>query len=231
METRELRIMYGRLIEFRETLRPIAERNVEKVYSEALIQTLEELKALEVQGVDSILSMDGIRALDPDFPYVSKSVMLLAVGQSIAILEYGYGLKDQVVEIGSLYNSIRDPQLHDRCADLLASDSKFDRVINQATLVLEDRIRKKVGGSDLTGTRLANQFIKSDATSSPIVFSPDGDEQKGYADLVRGVFLALRNGTHHQISDEFSREDAFAICAFIDRLLRLLEVASFRKDL
>tara|TARA_E500000318_G_scaffold52075_1_gene48677 strand:+ start:387 stop:986 length:600 start_codon:yes stop_codon:yes gene_type:complete len=197
------------------------------------VSVLAVLKALLDMGVDELKDLLDIPevAAASNYDYISKAQTMLAVEQAIAILEYGYGVKEQVVELGSLYNSIKDPQLRDRCADLLASNSKFDRVINQATLVLEDRIRKKVGGSDLTGTRLANQFIKSDATSSPIVFSTDGDEQKGYADLVRGVFLALRNGTHHQISDEFSREDAFAICAFIDRLLRLLEVASFRKDI
>lgn len=228
MDSRKIRTLYGQMVEFRETLRSLEERNVEKTYSDSLILTLGYLVDADISEVDYLISLEGIAPTDPDFPYVSRSVLQLAVGQAIAILEYGYGLKDQVVELGSLYNSIKDSQLRDRCADLLTSDSNFDRVISTATTVLEDRIRKRVGGSQLTGTQLVNSFIKGDPENSPIVFSTDKSEQEGYSNLVRGIFLALRNGTHHQVSDDFSREDAFAACAFIDRLLRKLDAAPYR---
>jgi len=37
---------------------------------------------------------------------------------------------------------IEDQQLRSRCQDILMASANFDRPINQATLVLEDRIRK-----------------------------------------------------------------------------------------
>ena len=230
MDSRELRIIYGQLIELRHTLNSIETPNVEPIYGE-IIQSL--LESLINKGVSDVDHLSNVRDIQLSLPndFISRSSLMLISGQAIAVLEYGYGLKDQIVEIGSLYNSIKDYQLRERCADLLVSDANFDRVINQATLVLEDRLRKKVGGSDLTGTQLSNKYIKSDVKLSPIVFAGDSEEQKGYADLIRGIFLALRNGTHHQISDDFTREDAFAACAFIDRLLRKLDAAAFRKDL
>ncbi len=229
MEIRVLRIAYGRLLGIRELLVGWERPNIE---SEVAISINSIINIISSSGVSEARDLAEFPVLRGDKfdDYVSKNQLLLCVNQAIAVLEYGYGVKDQVVQIGSLYNAIKDNQLRDRCADLLASDDHFDRVVNQATLVLEDRIRKKVGGSDFSGTQLSNNFIKSDPIKSPIVFSSDAGEQEGYSNLFRGVFLALRNGTHHQISDDFSREDAFVICGFIDRLLRMLEAASFRAD-
>src|SRR3989344_4424930 len=45
-------------------------------------------------------------------------------------------------------NYIHDKELRDRCLDLLKADSKYDRVINQATQVLEDRVRTKAKLAD-----------------------------------------------------------------------------------
>jgi len=39
---------------------------------------------------------------------------------------------------------VRDTELRDRCADLLSARGNYDRVIREATVILEDRIRRQV---------------------------------------------------------------------------------------
>jgi hypothetical protein len=48
-----------------------------------------------------------------------------------------------------------DPDLLSRCGDLLIASYNFDRAINQATLVLEDRIRKKAQPPSSSGETLS----------------------------------------------------------------------------
>lgn len=150
----------------------------------------------------------------------------LRISQLIGILEHGYNIDDRSLEIGSLYNAIKDNELRDRCGDLLTANGHFDRVISQASLVLEDRVRRKSGfDRSLYGTGLINAAIKANPSESPIVFSTTPSEQEGYANIVRGLMLALRNETNHNIMHGFTREDALSICGFIDRILRLIDQA------
>src|SRR5208283_6209604 len=56
---------------------------------------------------------------------------------------------------------IQDDELRDRCGDILLASSKFDRPINQATLVIENRIRRKAQPSRrLVGEDLVNFAFK-----------------------------------------------------------------------
>jgi len=41
--------------------------------------------------------------------------------QLISFLEYGYKLSEEIIEIGSIYNSIKDEELKSRCADILTA--------------------------------------------------------------------------------------------------------------
>jgi uncharacterized protein (TIGR02391 family) len=120
---------------------------------------------------------------------------------------------------------IEDPELRDRCTDILLASSKFDRPINQATQVLEDRIRKKSAPtSRLVGEPLVNFAFKEDvSTTVLLVPSNDPDDQRGFTQILRGVVPAFRNKTHHHIIDKFSREDALRVCGFIDVLLRVVD--------
>ena len=49
----------------------------------------------------------------------------------------------QINKVGYLYRSIEDKTLKDRCGDILLGETAFDRAVNQATQILEDRIKKK----------------------------------------------------------------------------------------
>lgn len=145
------------------------------------------------------------------------------VFQLVAFLEYGYHLSDQVIPVGNLYNSIRDEELKSRCSDILSSPGNFDRVINQATLILEDRIRTKSkcdGG--LVGVQLVNKALNSDLSKSIVRVSKNQEEHEGICHICRGIMLSFRNPTHHYVTDRFSREDALKLVAFIDSLLEVI---------
>lgn len=120
---------------------------------------------------------------------------------------------------------IQDDELRDRCGDLLLAGSKFDRPINQATLVLEERIRQKsTPTAKLTGEGIVN-FAFNENLSKTVLQVPgaDSDEQRGFTQILRGVVAAFRNKTHHHISDTFTREDALRVCGLIDVLLRVVD--------
>lgn len=119
---------------------------------------------------------------------------------------------------------IHDPELKDRCEDLILALSKFDRAINQATLVLEDRIRNKAEPTRrLEGVNLINYAFKGDLSKTILKVSDNPDEQDGFTNILRGVMLAFRNLTHHHVVNKFSREDALRVCGFIDVLLGVVD--------
>jgi hypothetical protein len=143
--------------------------------------------------------------------------------QFVSYLDYGFSLANNVIEIGSLYNSINDEELKSRCSDILSSPSNFDRVVNQASLVLEDRIRKKSKLNDLIGVNLVNKALNSDLTKSILKTSENPEEHEGISHICRGIVLSFRNPTHHKIIESYSREDALKFCAFVDSLLKIID--------
>ena len=157
--------------------------------------------------------------VDEIFGYYLKDKLL----QLISFLEYGYKLSEEIIEIGSIYNSIKDEELKSRCADILTASSNFDRVINQASQVLEDRIRTKSGlDRSFVGVKLINKALNSDRSISVLIISENNEEHEGFCHIYRGIMLAFRNPTHHYLSDSFEREDALKFTAFIDNLLKIL---------
>lgn len=84
---------------------------------------------------------------------------------------------------------IQDQELRDRCEDILLASSKFDRPINQATLVLEDRIRNKAKpAAKLVGENLVS-FAFNESLSKTVlrVASNDADDQRGFTQILRGI--------------------------------------------
>lgn len=120
---------------------------------------------------------------------------------------------------------IQDDELRDRCEDILLASSKFDRPINQATLVLEDRIRNKAALSKkLVGESLVNAAFNEDLSKTVLrVGGGDADDQRGITQILRGIVPAFRNKTHHHVINSISREDAMRVCGFIDVLLRIVD--------
>lgn len=158
-----------------------------------------------------------------DRELVEREELLNKNEQLISYLEYVFHVNENIVEIGSIYNSIRDEELKSRCSDLLSAPGNFDRVINQATQVLETRLKKLAQDKEgLTGTALVNTYVKADPIKSVVELSSDKGEQEGYANLLRGMMGAFRNPSHHKFLEHIDREHALQICAFIDNLLLVL---------
>jgi uncharacterized protein (TIGR02391 family) len=120
---------------------------------------------------------------------------------------------------------IQDPQLRSRCTDILLARSSFDRPINQATQILEDRIRRKAEPTArLVGENLVGYAFKEDLSETVLrVASNDPDDQRGLTRILRGIVPAFRNATHHHIVDTYSQADALSICFFVDLLLRAVD--------
>lgn len=150
--------------------------------------------------------------------------VLNKLNQLISYLEYTQHVGTEIIQIGSIFNSIQDAQLKSRCADLLSAPGNFDRVINQATQVL-----KSGATSGLVGAALINQMVKGDSRATVLKFSDDKNEQEGYANILRGIVGAYRNPTHHHVLDHNTREDALKVCAFIDGLLKVVDAAAVNK--
>lgn len=124
-----------------------------------------------------------------------------------------------------------DKELSSRCRDLFKAEDHFDRAVNQATLILESRIKSKfpelVG---MSGLPLVSKAINPDPSIAKIVFSANGSEQEGFANLFKGIIGAYRNPTHHKI-ESIERRRSIQICGFIDNLLKALEDAEIVRDL
>jgi uncharacterized protein (TIGR02391 family) len=144
-------------------------------------------------------------------------------------IKKGNGAKVVVSEKASLKRAIgyliEDQELQSRCQDILMAPVNFDRPINQATLVLEDRIRKKaqpprkMEGATLIGYAFNEEILKTVLR----VASNDPEDQRGFTQMLRGIFAAFRNKTHHHIIKNISREEAMRVCGFVDVLLRVVD--------
>jgi uncharacterized protein (TIGR02391 family) len=150
--------------------------------------------------------------------------------QLISFLEYGYNLSEHVIEIGSIYNSIIDEELKARCSDILSAPSNFDRVINQSTQVLEDRIREKAKTDrNLVGVSLVNKALNTDLSKTIIVTSTNQEEHEGICHICRGLMVGFRNPSHHHLTDSFTREEALKFCAFVDNILQIIDKSEINK--
>lgn len=121
-------------------------------------------------------------------------------------------------EPGSL---IRDPELRRRCVDLLTAEGDHDRAVLQACIVLETRVRAAIGApDDVIGTALMERAFSA---KSPLLrLSRSEAEQLGALQMYRGVMAYYRNPTGHRLHDDFDRDDALRIVAWIDHLLVLM---------
>lgn len=134
-------------------------------------------------------------------------------------------LRAQLRAAGSVMPfQIADDELRDRCLDLLNARGHFDRAVNQAHLVLEDRVRRAAELTNRdTGRGLVNRAISDEG---PLVFSSEPAEQEAARALFNGMVGLLRNPTGHRLGHRISKEDAIAIVGFVDYLLRRVDRAT-----
>jgi uncharacterized protein (TIGR02391 family) len=129
----------------------------------------------------------------------------------------------------SIDELISDGILRGRIRNIVLGKRNFDIAVNQATLVLEDRLRNRAKSriqKRVVGVDLVNLACKSDLNQTILRLSENPDEQDGLTNILRGVTLAFRNPTHHHLVENLTREDAIRVCAFIDLLLRVVDNAT-----
>lgn len=124
---------------------------------------------------------------------------------------------------------IRDDQLRGRCEDLLAAQAAYDRVVREACVVLEDRVRAAAKlGSNIVGTALMEMAFSA---KRPLLrLSGDEKEQRGAMELYRGLMAFFRNAAGHRVIDGYSRDDALRIVIWVDALLGMIELAENSED-
>ncbi len=133
---------------------------------------------------------------------------------------------------------INDNELRSRCADLLAAPGNYDRVIREATVVVEDRIRRKVphevlaqllpNAADQTAENLVNRLF---SPGKPVlVFSSDKVKQAALHRILLGTISYLRNPSHHQLDQSTEWSWAWSSVGFIDRLLADIDSCSLRSN-
>lgn len=102
--------------------------------------------------------------------FLRRQIAESRILQLVNILENVYGCGEKGLEAGLAYNFLQDTTLKSRCSDLLSAKDHFDRVINQATQVFEDRIREISGLTDCVGAELICKAIGGDPNKI-IIFS------------------------------------------------------------
>ncbi|HEX76881.1 MAG TPA: hypothetical protein G4O03_00460 [Dehalococcoidia bacterium] len=126
---------------------------------------------------------------------------------------------------------IKDAELEGRCSDLLRAPGYYDRVIREATTVLENRIRSRVpherlarlipSSADQTGENLVNKLFSPD--NPVLVISTKKHERIAFHRIMLGIVSYLRNPYHHQLDPSTEWSWAWSTVGFVDRLLADIE--------
>jgi uncharacterized protein (TIGR02391 family) len=125
---------------------------------------------------------------------------------------------------------LEDAELRGRCRDLLLAKRHYDRVVREATTVLDDRLKTRTGITHMNPAALVGKVLSPDPEKAVIVVSTEKDEQQGFFNICNGVMLAFRNKSHHNLSNTFTQADALKVCAFIDALLAVIGKGSVHSE-
>ena len=125
---------------------------------------------------------------------------------------------------------LEDRELRGRCRDLLLARKHYDRVVREATTVLDDRLKTASGITNMNPTALVGKALNPDPAKAVIVVSAGRDEQQGFFSVCNGVMLAFRNKAHHTLSNAFTQADALKFCGFIDALLAVIGKGSVHPE-
>lgn len=126
------------------------------------------------------------------------------------------------------HSLIADEQLRRRCTDLLAAEGDYDRVVREACVVLEDRVRVTIGADHgLIGVNLMEHAF---GRNGPLQLSSNEQEQTGALNFYRGTMAFFRNAAGHRLIDSYTQEDVLRFVAWVDLLLKMVATASAKAD-
>jgi|SRR5579859_1611130 len=125
---------------------------------------------------------------------------------------------------------IKDQQLRDRCRAGLTASRFHDSVFREATTILDNRLKKLTAITRMLPSALVSKVLHGDPSKAIIQVSNEGYEQQGIHDMCKGVMLAFRDTTHHEIKDNFSQVDALKFCGVVDILLSVIEKGTVHRD-
>jgi hypothetical protein len=101
---------------------------------------------------------------------------------------------------------------------------RFDTVLRDAAVIVEDRLRTSVGAStEVIGLRLAQHCFGGD--SPRLHVSSVKAEQLGALHLFEGYFGLIRNPPGHRLMGELSKERVMQELGVADLLLSIIESA------
>ncbi|MFC2060743.1 TIGR02391 family protein [Chloroflexota bacterium] len=126
---------------------------------------------------------------------------------------------------------IKNDTLEERCSDLLNAPGNFDRVIREATLILEDKLRTSVPHEKLceliplakeqVGEPLANKLL---SPNNPVIVVSDKHQERiAFHKMVVGIISYLRNPSHHSLNDDTEWSLAWSVVGIIDSILSELD--------
>lgn len=170
--------------------------------------------------------MGGNNELTHNF-YDYKAPVLSVLNRALGIIDSGLWPSKEPKPI----LIVRDNELRDRCSDLLSAPGAYDRVIREATTVLENRIRSKPSretlsrlipnAGDQIGENLVNKLCNPD---NPIlVISDEKAKRVSFHKILVGIFSYLRNPYHHQIDSATEWSWAWSSIGFIDNILDAID--------
>lgn len=117
---------------------------------------------------------------------------------------------------------ISDEQLKHRCRDLLEAGEHYDRVVREACVILEDRVRQEIEAEkNVVGVNLMRRAFSPKV--GPIRLSGEEEEQKGIMNMYAGLMAFFRNSTGHNVIDTYDQQEALQFVVLVDLLLSMVK--------
>jgi len=225
LEKAKLKKLIARLSGIREVVSK--DPYVRKEVGDDFNKTIKQISKVLEEDLTEFFLEDNFWHLNPyKEKYCSSDIIINKLLQAISYLENELNSNQNSDEINILFNSINDEELRSRCADILVAQSHYDRVINQSTLVLENRIRKKADAErNLVGVQLVNKVLNTVISKSVLKLSSNPEEQEGISQICRGIMIGFRNPTHHHLTEKYTQTEALKFCCFVDNILQIIDKA------